>query len=50
MGQNMIQAVTDGDTSKVQGFVITIALIFVLVNLIVDVLYLIANPRLRSHS
>ncbi|HEX6357952.1 ABC transporter permease [Actinophytocola sp.] len=50
MGQNMIQAVTDGDTSKVQGFVITIALIFVLVNLIVDILYVIANPRLRSHS
>jgi peptide/nickel transport system permease protein len=50
MGQNMIQAVTDGDTTKVQGFVITIALIFVLVNLIVDVLYMIANPRLRSHS
>jgi peptide/nickel transport system permease protein len=50
MGQNMIQAVKDGDTAKVQGFVITIAIGFVLVNLIVDVLYLIANPRLRSHS
>jgi peptide/nickel transport system permease protein len=50
MGQNMIQAVSDGDTSKVQGFVLTIAVGFLLVNLIVDVLYLIANPRLRSHS
>ncbi|MEV4319987.1 ABC transporter permease [Actinocrispum sp. NPDC049592] len=50
MGQNMIQAVLDGDVSKVQGFVITIAVGFVLVNLIVDVLYLIASPRLRSHS
>ncbi|MBB5802040.1 peptide/nickel transport system permease protein [Saccharothrix ecbatanensis] len=50
MGQNMIQAVNDGDSSKVQGFVITIAVGFVLVNLIVDILYLIANPRLRSHS
>ncbi len=50
MGQNMIQAVKDGDTAKVQGFVITIAVGFVLVNLIVDVLYLIANPRLRSHA
>ena len=29
---------------------ITIAVGFVLVNLIVDVLYLIANPRLRTHS
>jgi len=50
LGQNMIQAVNDGDTSKVQGFVITIALGFVLVNLIVDILYVIANPRLRSHA
>jgi peptide/nickel transport system permease protein len=50
MGQNMIQAVTDGDSAKVQGFVITIAIGFVLVNLVVDILYLIANPRLRSHS
>ncbi|MGW7538654.1 ABC transporter permease [Amycolatopsis sp. NPDC054798] len=50
MGQNMIQAVQDGDTAKVQGFVITIAAGFVLVNLIVDVLYLVANPRLRSRS
>ncbi|AXB42272.1 ABC transporter permease [Amycolatopsis albispora] len=50
MGQNMIQAVKDGDTAKVQGFVITIALGFVLVNLIVDLLYLLANPRLRSHA
>lgn len=50
LGQNMIQAVNDGDTSKVQGFVITIAIGFVLVNLIVDILYVIANPRLRSHS
>jgi peptide/nickel transport system permease protein len=50
MGQNMIQAVLDGDSAKVQGFVITIAIGFVLVNLVVDILYLIANPRLRSHS
>jgi peptide/nickel transport system permease protein len=50
MGQNLIRAVGDGDTAKVQAFVITIAAGFVLVNLVVDVLYLIANPRLRSHS
>ncbi|KAA9152660.1 ABC transporter permease [Amycolatopsis acidicola] len=50
MGQNMIQAVNDGDTAKVEGFVITIAVIFVLVNLVVDVLYLLVNPRLRSRS
>jgi peptide/nickel transport system permease protein len=50
MGQNLIQAVGDGDVSKVQGFVLTVALGFLLVNLLVDVLYLIANPRLRSRA
>jgi peptide/nickel transport system permease protein len=50
MGQHLIQAVQNGDTAEVQGFVITIALCFVVVNLIVDVLYLVANPRLRSRS
>jgi peptide/nickel transport system permease protein len=48
MGQNLIQAVRDGDLPLVQGFVLTIALGFLLVNLVVDVLYLIANPRLRA--
>lgn len=50
MGQTLIQAVQNGDTSVVQGFVIVIALGFVIVNLFVDVLYLVANPRLRSHT
>ncbi len=50
MGQTLIQAVQNGDTSVVQGFVIVIALGFVLVNLLVDILSLIANPRLRSHT
>src|SRR5690606_33345903 len=49
-GQNMIQAVIAGDSANVQGFVITIAPGFVLVNLIVDVLYLLVNPRQRSHA
>lgn len=50
MGQNMIQAVGDGDIAKVQGFVLTIAIGFLVVNLVVDVLYLVANPRLRTAS
>jgi peptide/nickel transport system permease protein len=32
----------------VQGVVLTIAAGFVVVNLVVDVLYLLVNPRLRS--
>ena len=44
----MINAVRDGDPAVVQGVVLTIAVGFVVVNLVVDVLYLLVNPRLRS--
>jgi peptide/nickel transport system permease protein len=49
MGLNLIQAVENGDTAVVQGFVIIIALGFTVINLLIDILYLIANPRLRSN-
>jgi peptide/nickel transport system permease protein len=48
MGKLMIDAVTNGDPAVVQGVVLTIAIGFVLVNLVVDILYLLVNPRLRS--
>ncbi|MEV4060821.1 ABC transporter permease [Nonomuraea dietziae] len=48
MGQLMINAVRDGDPAVVQGVVLTIAIGFMVVNLAVDVLYLLVNPRLRS--
>ncbi|GAA4624159.1 ABC transporter permease [Actinoallomurus vinaceus] len=48
MGQLMITAVRNGDPAVVQGVVLTIATGFVVVNLVVDVLYLLVNPRLRS--
>jgi peptide/nickel transport system permease protein len=48
MGKLMIDAVTNGDPAVVQGVVLTIAVGFVVVNLLVDVLYLLVNPRLRS--
>jgi peptide/nickel transport system permease protein len=48
MGQLMINAVRDGDPAVVQGVVLTIAVAFMVVNLVVDVLYLLVNPRLRS--
>jgi peptide/nickel transport system permease protein len=50
MGQLMINAVRDGDPAVVQGVVLTIATGFVVVNLVVDLLYLMVNPRLRSAS
>ncbi len=49
MGQVMIEAVKNNEPAIVQGAVLTIALGFVVVNLVVDILSLLANPRLRSH-
>ncbi|MFW6689487.1 ABC transporter permease [Streptomyces sp. MAR4 CNX-425] len=48
MGTLMINAVKNGDPAVVQGVVITAALAFVVVNLAIDILYLLVNPRLRS--
>ncbi|WP_300682867.1 ABC transporter permease [Nocardioides sp.] len=48
MGSLIMTAVRNNDTALAQGAVLTIALGFVVVNLIVDILYYFANPRLRG--
>lgn len=48
MGTLIMTAVRQNDTALAQGTVLTIAVGFVLVNLVVDILYLFANPRLRG--
>lgn len=48
MGQLMIEGVKNNEPAVVQGVVLTIALGFVVVNLLVDILSLLANPRLRT--
>ncbi|MDE9367294.1 ABC transporter permease [Luteipulveratus sp. YIM 133132] len=48
MGTLVMQAVQTNDTALAQGTILVIAACFVVVNLVVDVLYLIANPRLRG--
>jgi peptide/nickel transport system permease protein len=48
MGKLMIDAVKNGDPAVVQGVVLTTAVGFVIVNLVIDLLYLLVNPRLRS--
>ncbi|MEU3334560.1 ABC transporter permease [Streptomyces sp. NPDC006668] len=50
MGKLMIDAVQNGDPAVVQGVVLTTATGFVVVNLVIDVLYLLLNPRLREPS
>ncbi|MEU2422334.1 ABC transporter permease [Streptomyces sp. NPDC007851] len=48
MGKLMIDAVQNGDPAVVQGVVLTTATGFVVVNLVIDILYLFVNPRLRE--
>ncbi|EMF56025.1 ABC transporter permease [Streptomyces bottropensis] len=48
MGKLMIDAVKNGDPAVVQGVVLTTAAGFVVVNLVIDVLHLLVNPRLRD--
>ena len=47
-GQYMVQAINLKDYPAVQGTVLFTAAIFTIVNLLVDILYGIADPRLRS--
>ncbi|MGH3584742.1 MAG: ABC transporter permease [Pseudonocardia sp.] len=48
MGTQIKTAVEQNDVGLARGLVITIALGFIVVNLVVDILYLIVNPRLRG--
>ncbi len=47
VGQQLLAAVQAQDTSAVVGMVLPLALVFILVNLLLEVLYLIVDPRLR---
>lgn len=48
MGTLVMQAVTTNDTALAQGTILVIAGCFVVINLVVDILYMVANPRLRG--
>jgi peptide/nickel transport system permease protein len=48
MGKLMIDAVKNGDPAVVQGVVLTTGIGFTVINLVIDILYLLVNPRLRS--
>ncbi|MFV2065206.1 MAG: ABC transporter permease, partial [Chloroflexota bacterium] len=47
IGQMIVTAISKRDLPVVQGGVLTIAVIFVLVNLIIDMLYGLLDPRIR---
>lgn len=48
MGQLIFQGITRNDVNIVQGVSITIALAFIVINILVDLLYVLVNPRIRS--
>jgi len=47
IGKLMLNAVYQRDYPLVQGVILVIALLFVLINLVVDILYAYLNPRIR---
>lgn len=48
MGQLILDGVTRNDVYLVQGVTLTVAIAFILVNIVVDMLYVLVNPRIRS--
>jgi peptide/nickel transport system permease protein len=47
VGQGLLDAIQTQDATTVVGMILPLALLFVLVNLLLEVLYLIVDPRLR---
>jgi ABC-type dipeptide/oligopeptide/nickel transport system permease component len=47
LGTYMLQAISEKDLPVIQGVVLVTALFFVLVNLIVDIIYGLLNPKVR---
>lgn len=50
LGRLMVQAIYARDYPLVQGCILTVALTYILVNLLTDVLYVFADPRIRADS
>ncbi|MFE7504689.1 ABC transporter permease [Promicromonospora sp. NPDC057488] len=48
MGTLILNGVTNNEPNLVQGVTLTVALAFVLVNIVVDMLYVLVNPRIRT--
>lgn len=48
MGMTILQGIQQNHPTLVQGVVLVVALAFILINIIVDLLYLLINPRIRA--
>jgi ABC-type dipeptide/oligopeptide/nickel transport system permease component len=50
VGSFALEALVASDYAPVQGFVLTMALLYVLLNLVIDLLYVVIDPRVRLES
>jgi len=48
MGTLILNGVTNNEPNLVQGVTLAVALAFVVINIIVDLLYVLINPRIRA--
>nr|NLI49941.1 ABC transporter permease [Propionibacterium sp.] len=48
MGQLILDGVTRNDVYLVQGVTLTVAIAFIIINIVVDLLYVLVNPRIRT--
>lgn len=48
MGMLILNGVTNNEPNLVQGVTLTVAVAFVVINIIVDLLYVLVNPRIRT--
>ena len=47
IGRYAYGAVTSNDFNAIQGFILTVATIYVVLNLVIDLLYAVIDPRIR---
>ena len=50
MGMAILEGIQGNETMLVQGVVIVVALSFIIINIVVDMLYILINPRIRTVS
>ena len=48
MGTAILEGIQGNETNLVQGVVIVVALSFIVINIVVDMLYILINPRIRT--
>ncbi|MDU3532848.1 MAG: ABC transporter permease subunit, partial [Alloscardovia omnicolens] len=48
MGTTLFEGINGNEPTLVQGVVLVVALSFVVINIVVDLLYVLINPRIRT--